>query len=79
MIFAHPHYLYLLLLLIPLIAWYIWKLRTKQASLQVSTMQAFDGAKTATLKILLRHLPFVLRMTAIALIITLLARPQSTN
>jgi Ca-activated chloride channel family protein len=79
MIYAHPHYLYLLLLLIPLIAWYIWKLRTKQASLQISTMQAFDGGTTTTLKVLLRHLPFVLRMTALALIVVILARPQSTN
>jgi Ca-activated chloride channel family protein len=79
MIFAHPHYLYLLLLLIPLVVWYIWRLRTKQASLQVSTMQAFDSGKTTTLKVVLRHLPFVLRMAAIALIIVILARPQSTN
>jgi Ca-activated chloride channel family protein len=79
MIFAHPHYLYLLLLLIPLIAWYVWKLRTKQASLQVSTMQAFDGRRMTTLKVLLRHLPFVLRMITLSLIIVILARPQSTN
>jgi Ca-activated chloride channel family protein len=79
MIFAHPHYLYLLLLLIPLIVWYIWKLRTKQASLQVSSMQAFDGGKTITVKVLLRHFPFVLRIMALALIIVILARPQSTN
>ena len=79
MIFANPHYLYLLLLLIPLIAWYILKLRKKQASLQVSTMQAFDMPKATTFKVYMRHLSFVLRMIAIAIIIVILARPQSTN
>ena len=79
MIFANPHYLYLLLLLIPLIAWYILRLRKKQASLQVSAMQAFSTSKATTFKVYLRHLPFVLRMVAVALLIVILARPQSTN
>ncbi len=79
MIFANPHYLYLLLLLIPLIVWYILRMRKKQASLQVSAMQAFDTPKATTWKVYMRHLPFVLRMVAVALIIVILARPQSTN
>jgi Ca-activated chloride channel family protein len=79
MIFANPNYLYLLLLLIPLIAWHILKMRKKQASIQVSTTQAFDTPKATTLKVYLRHVPFVLRMVAVALIIVILARPQSTN
>lgn len=79
MIFANPHYLYLLLLLIPLIAWYILKMRKKQATLKVSTMQAFDTPKATTFKVYMRHLPFVLRTVAVALVIVILARPQSTN
>ena len=79
MIFANPNYLYLLLLLIPLIAWYVLKLRKKQASLQVSTIQAFDAPNARTFKVYMRHLPFMLRMLAIAVIIVILARPQSTN
>ncbi|GHU57573.1 aerotolerance protein BatA [Bacteroidia bacterium] len=79
MVFANPTYLYLLLLLIPLIGWYIWKLRKSQASLQVSSSQAFDAAGTTSYKVWLRHLPFVLRMAAIALLIIVLARPQSTD
>jgi Ca-activated chloride channel family protein len=79
MIFANPHYLYLLLLLIPLIVWYILRMRKKQASLQVSDIQAFDTPKATTWKVYMRHLPFVLRMIAIALIIVILARPQSTD
>ena len=79
MIFANPHYLYLLLLLIPLVAWYILRQRKKQASLQVSTMQAFDAQGATTFKVYMRHLPFVLRMVAVAVVIVILARPQSTN
>ncbi len=79
MTFANPHYLYLLLLLMPLIVWYILKMRKKQASLQVSTLQAFDAPKATTFKVYLRHVPFVLRMCSVALLILILARPQSTN
>lgn len=78
MVFANSTYLYLLLLLIPAIGWYIWKLHKSQASMQVSATQAFDKVPT-TYKVYLRHLPFVLRMLAIALLIVVLARPQSTN
>lgn len=79
MIFANPSYLYLLLLLIPLIGWYFWKMRKNQASVEMSSSQAFDVPKAVTAKVYLRHLPFVLRMIAISLVIIILARPQSTN
>ena len=79
MIFANPNYLYLLLLLIPIIGWYIWKMHKNQASLQISSSQAFEAPKVTTLKVYLRHLPFVLRTIVIALVIIVLARPQSTN
>ncbi len=78
MVFANPLYLLLLLLLIPMIAWYILKLRKSAASLQVSTSQAFGKAPN-TYKVYLRHLPFVARILAIAFLIIVLARPQSTN
>jgi len=78
MIFANPTYLYLLVLLIPLIGWYIWKIRKAQASIQISSSQAFTS-KTTTLKVYLRHLPFVFRTVAIAFLIIVLARPQSTD
>jgi Ca-activated chloride channel family protein len=78
MIFANPNCLYLLLLLIPMIGWYIWKMRKTQASMQIPSSQAFT-AKRSTLKVYLRHLPVVLRTVAIAFLIVVLARPQSTN
>jgi Ca-activated chloride channel family protein len=78
-IFAHPLYLYLLTGIIPLIVWYILKQRKKQASMQVSSMHAFETPKAQTFKVWARHLPFALRMIAVALIIIILARPQSTS
>ena len=79
MVFANPTYLYLLLLLIPLIGWYIWKLCKSQASLQVSSSEAFDAPGATSWKVYLRHVPFILRMAAVAVLIIILARPQSTN
>ncbi|MDR2765699.1 MAG: VWA domain-containing protein [Tannerella sp.] len=79
MIFANPAYLYLLLLLIPLMGWYIWKMRKNQASLQVSSSRAFVPSRTNTWKVYLRHVPYVFRMAAIAFLIVVLARPQSTD
>lgn len=55
MIFANPSYLYLLLLLIPLIGWYFWKMRKNQASVEMSSSQAFDVPKAVTAK--LHHPP----------------------
>jgi Ca-activated chloride channel family protein len=79
MTFANPAYLYLLLLLIPLTGWYVYKLRKSQASLQVSSSEVFDLPQAVSWKVYLRHAPFVLRMVVIALLVVVLARPQSTN
>ena len=79
MTFANPAYLFLLILLVPLIAAYVWKLRRSQASMEMSSSEAFDVKGMTTAKVRLRHLPFVLRMVAIALVIVILARPQSTD
>ncbi len=79
MIFANPKYLYLLLLLIPMIGWYIYKLSKNQASLQVSSSEAFDLPAATSWKVWLRHVPFILRTLAVAVLIIILARPQSTN
>ena len=76
--FAHPSYLYLLLLLLPLIAWYIVKLSRTQASFKLASTDAFKEMPR-TLKVYMRHLPFVLRVISIALVIIVLARPQSIN
>lgn len=78
MTFANPLYLYLLLLLIPVIAWYVWKQKGAQASLQVSAIQAFDKLPV-TYKSYLRHFRFFLRLLILGCVIIALARPQSSS
>lgn len=76
--FANPGYLFLLLLLIPLIAWYIFKLRKVQATFKMSSTSVFRE-NPKTVKVYLRHIPFLLRVIAIALVIIVLARPQAID
>lgn len=76
--FLHPTNFYLLLVLIPILGWYIWKHKTAQASLQVSSTKGFEDAPVSW-KVYLRHVPIALRSLAIIMLIFVLARPQSTN
>ena len=76
--FAHPSYLWLFLLFIPAVVWYIYKHRKAEASLQISSTYAFDRMGNSYKKYL-RHLLFLLRLGAVACLIIVLARPQSTN
>lgn len=78
MTFASPAYLFLLLLLIPVIGWYIWELHDQDASLQTSSAQTIKRQKK-TLRLYLLHVPFVLRVAAITLLSIALARPQLSN
>jgi Ca-activated chloride channel family protein len=78
MTFANPYLLLLLLLLIPLIAWYISNRHKQQVTLQVSNSYSFKQLPP-TWKNRLKHVPFILRLLVIILIIVVLARPQSTN
>lgn len=76
--FNNPNLLYLLLLLLPMIGWYIWKQRDMDTSIRLSTLNGFAKAPR-TYKWYLRHVPFVLRTLAMAILIVALARPQSTD
>jgi Ca-activated chloride channel family protein len=49
-----------------------------QASFKLASINAFKGVKPG-LKVYMRHLPFVMRVVSIALIIVVIARPQSVN
>ncbi len=74
--FAYPEN-FMLLGLIPLmIWWYMRKHEQLQPSIKVSSARAFD-VKTA--RNYLRHIPFVLRILAVAAVVTALARPQTRN
>ncbi len=76
--FLHPNLFYLLLLILPVAGWYIWKHKSAQASLQISSLKGFKDAPVSW-KVYLRHMPIVLRCLAIAMLVVVLARPQSTN
>ena len=71
--FAYP-LVFGLFILIPLISWwYVYKTPKQQPSLKVSTTHAFT---VSTWKNRFFHLPFILRMVALAFLIVALARPQ---
>lgn len=78
MVFANIEYLFLLLLLIPYIVWYILKRKKTEATLQISDARVYAHTPKSYKNYLL-HAPFILRVIALALIIVVLARPQSTN
>lgn len=78
MTFANPGYLFLLLLLIPVIGWYIYELRKADASIQIGDTRILQEQPTS-LRVRLLHLPFILRVAAITLLSLALARPQLTN
>jgi Ca-activated chloride channel family protein len=78
LVFANPKLLYLLLLVPLMVAWYIFRQKDTKASLRISTLKGFSNTKP-TIRVLLRHIPFVFRVIAVILIIVALARPQSTN
>ena len=78
MTFANPAYFLLLLLLIPYIVWYILRGRRSEPSMRVSSTRMY-ATMPKSYKVYLRHVPFVLRMIALALIVVVLARPQSTD
>lgn len=78
MTFANPGYLFLLLLLIPVIGWYIYELRKSDASVQISSTDTL-AKQPSTIRVWMLHVPFVLRVAAISLLTVALARPQLTN
>jgi len=78
MTFHNPEYLFLLLLLIPIIYWYIREMHKSDASLQISSHRNLVHFPKSR-KIKLRHVPFILRTLVISFIIIALARPQASN
>lgn len=74
--FAYP-YLAALLVVIPLLVWWYIKRNSRSvARVTVSTTHSFT---VSTWKTRMRHLPFILRMLALACIIIALARPQTRD
>lgn len=70
--------LFWLLLLLPIaIVWYIFKYKKQTAELKISSIKGFKTTNSWLPKV--RHLLFVLRLLALALLITAIARPQSVD
>ena len=76
--FANPGFLWALLILIPILLWYILKDKNYYTSIQVSTLRAFPQ-EPRTYKFYLRHILFAIKLLLLALLIIMLARPQTTN
>lgn len=76
--FAQPKILWFLLLLVPLVAYYIYRTRQGGAAITVSTTDSLKRAPKSW-RYFLRHVPFALRCTALTLIVVAIARPQSAE
>ena len=75
--FAEPKYFFLLLLLIPIIGWQVWKRNKMRAPLTVATATPFSGLPK-TWKTRFYWLPEILRIITVIFIVIALARPQSS-
>jgi Ca-activated chloride channel family protein len=76
--FKNPELFYLLLVILPMVAWYIFRQKRNTASIQVSsTASLFRAPKT--IRHYLRHSVFALQMLAIVFFVIVLARPQSSK
>ena len=75
--FANSGFLYLLVLIPLLVAWYILRQGKNIPTLQVSGTDVFENTPRS-IRHYLYHVMFALRMIALSLLIIALARPQST-
>ena len=73
--FANPYLLWLLVVLLPIIVFYIYRTLRGGTAIRISSIEGVRRAPR-TWRYWLRHVPFVLRCAAIALMIVALARPQ---
>ncbi|MEC3906053.1 VWA domain-containing protein [Tamlana sp. 2201CG12-4] len=75
--FLNKSFFWLLLVLPLAVLWYIFKHQKQTAELKISSLKGFKTTSSWLPK--LRHLLFLLRLLALALLITALARPQSVD
>ena len=81
MFFEYPNLLYLEFILVPLIALYVYReLRNRTPYMVVSDITPYrTGGWQSRVKVLCRHIPFILRLVAVAAIILAIARPRSSE
>ena len=75
--FLNPKLFWLFLLLPLAILWYVFKYKRQTAELNISTIKGFKLTNSWLPKT--RHLLFVLRLLALGLLITALARPRTVD
>ncbi|MBQ0735229.1 vWA domain-containing protein [Aquimarina celericrescens] len=75
--FENPQFFWLFLILPLAIAWFIWKRNKQQAELKISSIKGFKASGSLLAK--LKPILFVLRLAAMSLIITALARPRTVD
>ena len=75
--FSNPQFFWLFLTLPLAIAWYIWKRKKQTPSVKLSSVKGFKAGSSFLPK--LRPLLFLLRLVALAALITAMARPQTTE
>ena len=77
MVFANISYLLLFVPLIAYIVWYVIKGKRIEPSMKVSTSAPF--VRVRSFRTYMLHVPFILRVITLAMIIVVLARPQTTD
>lgn len=75
--FEDPQWFWLFLLLPLATAWYVWKRNKQQPAVKMSSIYGFKGKASLLSK--MRHLLFVFRLLAMALLITAMARPRTMD
>lgn len=75
--FVNKQFFWLLLLLPMALLWYFFKQNKQTAELKISSLKGFQITNSLLPKF--KHLLFVLRLLALAFIITALARPQTVD
>lgn len=78
MTFANELYFLLLLLLIPYVLWYFLYRKKSEPTIRVSDINVYRGIKPSW-RVRLIHLPMLLRCVSFALIVCVLARPQTNK
>lgn len=76
--FAHPDFLYLLLIVPLLVFWYWKRHNSVHANIQISSLKGFEESGK-TLRQYFHHILFVFRTLIIILLVIALARPQSST
>jgi len=75
--FLHPKMFWAFLLIPLLIAWYVWKAKNNKSELIISSFMGFEQASKSLL-VRFIHIPIILRCITIALLVLVIARPQSS-